>query len=274
MIVQQRNKFSLAEHPAKGGGGFVNTLINNLPFELHVPGYNYCGPGTKLEKRLKRGDVGINPLDEACKSHDIAYAQNSSLDHRHRADLELAAAAKKRWLESNSLPERLVALGVNKIMKYKVKRGLGMSLTKVITAARKAVKSHQQQHHVNGDGNNGVGKGQQRRRRARVKKISTRKLISAAIKAAKTSIKGNKNYVKKPRVIPLPKRGGFIPLIPILGALAAAGSLAGGVTTAAKNIYEMVNKKNTALPVSVGKGMYMAPYKQGMGLFLTPYQKN
>ena len=50
------------------GFGIVNTLINKLPFELHVPGYNYCGPGTKLEKRLKRGDKGINPLDELAKN--------------------------------------------------------------------------------------------------------------------------------------------------------------------------------------------------------------
>jgi hypothetical protein len=37
----------------KRGGGFVNSLINKLPFELHIPGYNFCGPGTKLEERLK-----------------------------------------------------------------------------------------------------------------------------------------------------------------------------------------------------------------------------
>lgn len=262
MIVREKNKLSHhCSHKAKGGG-LVNKLINNLPFELHVPGYNFCGPGTKLEKRLKRGDVGINPLDEACKAHDIAYFQNSSLEDRHRADLELAAAAKKRLHESKSLPERLVALGVNKIMKYKVKRGMGMTssprplpLKKVITAARKAVKAKS-------GGKRGT--------------LSTDKLISTAIKAAKRTIKDNKRkYVKKPRVIPLPKKGGFLPLIPILGALAAAGSLAGGVTTAAKNIYEMVKKKDTnQVPTAVGRGMYMAPYKKGMGLYLTPYQKN
>ena len=35
------------------GSGIVNDIINNLPFELHVPTYQYLGPGTKLEKRLK-----------------------------------------------------------------------------------------------------------------------------------------------------------------------------------------------------------------------------
>lgn len=51
--------------------GFVNTLINKLPVELHLPGYKYCGPRTKLQNELNRGDLGVNLLD-ACKIHDIA----------------------------------------------------------------------------------------------------------------------------------------------------------------------------------------------------------
>lgn len=58
------------------GRGVINRLINKLRIELHIPGYQYCGPGTKLAKRLARGDSGINPLDEACKQHDIAYSKN------------------------------------------------------------------------------------------------------------------------------------------------------------------------------------------------------
>lgn len=144
----------------KGGSGLLNTLIDKLPIELHLPGYNFCGPGTKLEKRLKRGDKGINPLDEACKRHDIAYSQNSSLEHRHTADLELASAAEQRWRESKDLSEKLMALGVNKLMKFKVKRGMGLPLNKVIKAARKAVKKQHPNTNVN-------------------------KLASAAVKAAK-----------------------------------------------------------------------------------------
>lgn len=41
--------------------------------ELHLPGYQFCGPGTKVFKRLRRGDKGINELDKACKLHDIEY---------------------------------------------------------------------------------------------------------------------------------------------------------------------------------------------------------
>ena len=33
-------------------GSFLNTLVNKLPFEMHLPGHNFTGPGTKLYKRL------------------------------------------------------------------------------------------------------------------------------------------------------------------------------------------------------------------------------
>ena len=33
------------------GRGVLNKVINNLPVEMHIPGYQYCGPGTKLTKR-------------------------------------------------------------------------------------------------------------------------------------------------------------------------------------------------------------------------------
>ena len=34
------------------GGRFLNTLVDKLPFEMHLPGDNFTGPGTKLCKRL------------------------------------------------------------------------------------------------------------------------------------------------------------------------------------------------------------------------------
>ena len=41
--------------------------------ERHIPGYNFCGPGTQVEERLKRGDYGVNELDNACRFHDVEY---------------------------------------------------------------------------------------------------------------------------------------------------------------------------------------------------------
>lgn len=113
------------------GGGVLNTLINKLPVELHIPGYQYCGPGTKLQKRLARGDPGRNPLDRACKAHDIAYSQSSDLAHRHRADQELASAAWARAKSGDSsIGERIAALGVAGTMKAKVAVGGGVKRSK------------------------------------------------------------------------------------------------------------------------------------------------
>jgi hypothetical protein len=36
--------------PIKIGKGLLNSAINSLPFEIHAPRYQFCGPGTKLEK--------------------------------------------------------------------------------------------------------------------------------------------------------------------------------------------------------------------------------
>ena len=33
-------------------GSFLNTLVNNRPFKMHLSGHNFTGPGTKLYKRL------------------------------------------------------------------------------------------------------------------------------------------------------------------------------------------------------------------------------
>jgi hypothetical protein len=37
--------------------------------ELYLPGYNYCGLFTELDKRLTRGDESVNKLDAGCKNH-------------------------------------------------------------------------------------------------------------------------------------------------------------------------------------------------------------
>lgn len=110
------------------GSGLINKTINALPFEMHIPGYNYCGPGTKLQKRLERGDLPKNKLDEACREHDIAYSQQKDLKERHEADKILAHKAWTRFKSSDAkIGEKMAALGVSGIMRAKVKLGLGYS---------------------------------------------------------------------------------------------------------------------------------------------------
>lgn len=111
---------------SKTGKGFVNFLINSLPVEAHVPGYQYCGPGTKLKNRLEHGDKGINPLDAACRDHDIVYATSKNLDDRHKADKVLENRAWERFKAKDTpRKEKLVAYAVTNAMKAKRKIGMG-----------------------------------------------------------------------------------------------------------------------------------------------------
>ena len=42
-----KNKSQFIKRDATGGS-FIYTLVNSLPFEMHLPGYYFTGPGTKL----------------------------------------------------------------------------------------------------------------------------------------------------------------------------------------------------------------------------------
>jgi len=89
----------------KNGSGVFNTLLNklnNVIPELHLPGYNYCGPFTKVDKRLARCNEPVNKLNAGCKEHDIFYRDHKDPKERHIADKELENIAKERMHASNS----------------------------------------------------------------------------------------------------------------------------------------------------------------------------
>lgn len=190
------------------GTGLLDRAINALPFELHIPGYQFCGPGTRLAKRLARGDRGVNPLDAACRQHDIAYSRNKELAERHVADQVLADRARERITAKDSrLGERAAATAVWAAMKAKTKLGMGM--------------------------------------RGRTRKTRRAK-----------------------RTLPVAKRGGLLPILPMLGAL---GSLIGGAASVAKAVgdrkaarrqLEELQRHNRAME---GQGLYLTPYKRGGG---------
>src|SRR5215469_94935 len=153
------------------GCDLLNRAINTLPFELHIPGYQFCGPGTHLEERLARGDRGINPLDAACREHDIAYSRSNDLADRHVADNILADKARKRIIARDStLGERAAATAVWAAMKVKTKIGMGLKMKKRLT---------------------------------------------------------------RKRILPVAKRGGILPILPLLGVL---GSIVGGAAGIAKAV--------------------------------------
>lgn len=244
--------------PKRTGKGLINSVINKLPIELHLPGgYQYCGPGTKLEKRIKRGDMGINPLDAACKQHDIAYSQNNNnMDERHKADKILTEKAWQRFKSKDAkFGEKASALLITNAMKAKTKLGLGGKPT-----FSKAIKNIRDFVRKNGKSKDDKSK------------------IKMALKFAKKEMK----FVRKtPRIIPIPKSGGILPfLIPILAGLSAVGSIAGGTAAVVKTFNEIKDAKNRlkeserhnnvmeTVMLKKGSGLFLKPYKNGFGLFI------
>lgn len=118
----------MTKKQTKGGDlvGWVQDKLN--PPEMHVPGYQYCGPFTKLEKRLKRGDPGINRVDQACKKHDIAYSKTKDTKQRHVADEELLNDINSIENPTNGLyplGENQARVVIKPIIKAKKTFGLG-----------------------------------------------------------------------------------------------------------------------------------------------------
>lgn len=256
------------------GAGLVNSIINKLPVELHIPGYQFCGPGTKLKERLARGDKGINPLDAACKQHDIAYSEKSSLSDRHKADLELENRAWQRVLAKDSnLGEKSAAWFVANTMKAKRKLGMGMSPSPS-SFRKRILKPVQTRLKKTADANLDDKK-------------NLRKASLLALKAARVAVKqaGGRRKIKLPRIIPFEsKTGGILPLIPIFAGLSALGSLAGGASAIAKTIISAKNAQkslkdnnNNKVMEEIGKkgdGLYLKKKPNGgYGLFLKKQQQ-
>lgn len=258
---------------SKRGKGFIDKIIDILPFEMHVPGgYQYCGPGTKLEKRLKRGDPGINPLDSACKEHDIAYDKSKDSKIRSLADKKLQDIALNRVISKDaSTGERAAAILVSGAMKSK------RSLAKIGSGLKKIKKNRSKKkksHHI-------TLKSLIKDAKMAIKKSKPDNIESAinvAVESVKRKMKKGRK-VKAPRVIKVPTySGGVLPLIPIFAGLSALGSIVGGTSSVVKAINDYKNAHNQLEEskrhnekieaIAIGKGYFLKPYKNGYGFFL------
>lgn len=103
--------------------------------------------------------------------------------------------------------------------------------------------------------------------------------IKRTAKIALRAARGIKRkIISKPRIIPIPKTGGFLPLIPIFAGLSALGTLSGGAAAIAKavndsraaaaQLKESQRHNETMESIAIGKGLYLKPYKNGLGLHL------
>lgn len=272
------------------GCGLINSAINKLPFELHYPRYNFLGPGTKLQKRLARGDQGVNKLDEAAKRHDIFYNQHKDTKSRHIADKVLEEEAWERVKAPDSnLSEKVAAYITTNAMKVKRFLGAGLGIKKTVIKKRGKAKKGK-----------GMKRGPRKTNR-KMKKVS----FSSIVKMAKNGIKMNRkkkiskmndmdllNLTQKalkaihigkkvtkfnksiPRIIPIPKTGGVLPLIPILAGLASISTIASNAPSIVKTIKNIIGSRKgqtgSGIGSCVGNGLFLAPYKKGYGLFLRP----
>lgn len=208
------------------GRGLIDTVINKLPFGLELPTYEYCGPGTKIEDKLAKNIPGKNPLDEACKLHDIAYWKNKDLATRHAADRELVERAWERFKSSDaSVGEKAASWLVTSLLKGKLAMGAGGKKRKTGKIAPKKT--------VTACGS-GVNKG-----------VKTRKLGGV-------------------RVIPLPKGGALLDyIIPLLTGLSQIGSFAGSANDLLKALQSMKGKgldeKGKIGMYRNGYGLYLRP---------------
>lgn len=82
--------------------------------QFHIPGYDYCGPGTDLTYQ----NPPRNYLDAACQDHDRGYNSNLNYVLHSTADEQLAAQAKEQ-INNPNFYDSLAARLVYGIFKYK-----------------------------------------------------------------------------------------------------------------------------------------------------------
>lgn len=107
--------------------------------------------------------------------------------------------------------------------------------------------------------------------------------IDLAIAVARELATDSDTSVKLPRVIPVPKVGGFLPLIPIFAGLSAAGGIAGGaagiaravnaIKSARERLKELKRHDQRMEELCIGKGLCLKEHGNGLGIY-TKDKKN
>ena len=114
------------------GGSILNKMINSLPVEMHLPGHNFTGPGTKLNKRLnkdltpKAWSKPINRIDKAAYGHDLCYLKNNDTETRNRiCDKNMLKEMKNIY--NPTLRERMERGLVSSLIGAKARFGWGVA---------------------------------------------------------------------------------------------------------------------------------------------------
>ena len=113
------------------GGSMMNKIINKLPFEMHLPGHNFTGPGTNLKKRLnldltpKEWSKPVNRVDDAAYRHDVCYLMNKDTQTRNNV-CDKNMLGELDGIYNPTLRERLDKSLVDKIIGTKMRFGMGV----------------------------------------------------------------------------------------------------------------------------------------------------
>lgn len=74
-----------------------------FPGEKHIPVQtpsgltrgNFIGPGTNLDARIERGDMGVAPVDSISRTHDLRYSIAQNVRDIREADKKMVAAVDR-----------------------------------------------------------------------------------------------------------------------------------------------------------------------------------
>ena len=111
------------------GGNCLNTLVSKFPFEMHLPGHNFTGPGTKLDKLLnsdgtpKEWSIPINRVDIAAYHYGLCYSKQDTKTRNQVCDKTMLN--ELNGIVNQTLRERIDKSIVGKLINAKVNFGLG-----------------------------------------------------------------------------------------------------------------------------------------------------
>ena len=140
-VVCGTTKTQFVKKPS--GGDLVSSLNSTtkniklpwakFPGEMHLPGHQFTGPGTRLDLRLnpdgtpKDWSGPINRVDNAAYYHDLAYDRYPDTASRNVADGEMLA--KLNNILNPTIRERIERAVVKPILSAKTSLGLGLKKT-------------------------------------------------------------------------------------------------------------------------------------------------
>ena len=114
-------------------GSFLNTLANNLPCEMHLPGHNFTRPETKLYKRVNsdgtptKWSIAIYRVDNATYHYDLCYSKHDDTKTRNEV-CDKTMLVELSGIVNPTLRERIDKAIIGKLINTKINFGMGVPI--------------------------------------------------------------------------------------------------------------------------------------------------